>query len=52
MHTRADEELIDIAMADGHASLPRLEYVTSPGCSDCRAFDTLIKRVARDHPQL
>ncbi len=29
-----------------------LEYVSSPGCSDCRAFEVLIARVAPDYPAL
>lgn len=27
-----------------------LEYVTSPGCGDCRAFGALLTRVAPDYP--
>ncbi|MDQ6795121.1 MAG: hypothetical protein M3067_09965 [Chloroflexota bacterium] len=29
-----------------------LEYVSSPDCSDCRAFEALIARVAPDYPAL
>ena len=29
-----------------------LEYVSSPGCTDCRAFEALIARVAPDYPAL
>lgn len=29
---------------------PLLEYVTSPGCADCRAFEALIERVRPDYP--
>ncbi len=29
-----------------------LEYVSSPGCSDCKTFDELISRVAPDYPAL
>lgn len=27
-----------------------LEYVSSPGCPDCRSFELLISRVAPDYP--
>jgi len=27
-----------------------LEYVTSPGCADCRAFEALVARVLPDFP--
>ena len=27
-----------------------LEYVSSPGCSDCRTLETLIARVVPDYP--
>ena len=29
-----------------------LEYVSSPGCSDCKTFEALISRVAPDYPAL
>lgn len=29
---------------------PLLEYVTSPGCADCRAFEALVGRVLGDFP--
>lgn len=29
---------------------PHLEYVTTPGCSDCRAFEELLGRVLEDFP--
>lgn len=31
---------------------PLLEYVTSPGCSDCRRFEELLARVQPDFPSL
>ena len=43
-------------MADPRSAPPTtralLEYVSSPGCSDCRAFEALIARVAPDYPAL
>ena len=29
-----------------------LEYVSSPGCSDCRSFEVLVSRVAPDYPAI
>ena len=41
-------------MADAHPTTtttdPLLEYVTSQGCPDCRAFETLVDRVGADYP--
>ena len=31
---------------------PLLEYVTSPGCADCRRFEELLLRVQPDFPSL
>jgi glutaredoxin len=31
---------------------PILEYITSPGCSDCRQFEELITQVQPDFPSL
>lgn len=31
---------------------PLLEYITSPGCSDCRQFEELLARVQPDFPSL
>ena len=31
-------------------SKPLLEYVTSPGCSDCRRFEALLARIQPDFP--
>ena len=43
-------------MADPRSAPPPksalLEYVSSPGCSDCRAFEALIARVAPEYPVL
>lgn len=30
----------------------RLEYVTTAGCADCRAFESLVQQVAPDYPDL
>ena len=43
-------------MADPRSAPPttsgRLEYVSSPGCTDCRAFEALIARVSPDYPAI
>lgn len=31
---------------------PLLEYVTRPGCADCRRFEELVRRVQPDFPTL
>ena len=31
---------------------PLLEYVTTPGCADCRRFEELLRRVQPDFPSL
>ena len=31
---------------------PHLEYVTTPGCAECRVFEELLGRVAVDYPQV
>lgn len=31
---------------------PLLEYITSPGCADCRRFERLLSRVQPDFPSL
>lgn len=31
---------------------PLLEYVTSPGCADCRRFEELLMRVQPDFPSV
>ena len=31
---------------------PLLEYITSPGCSDCRRFEDLLARVQPDFPSV
>ena len=41
-------------MADSRPTTPRstgiLEYVSTSGCSDCRAFERLLERVHPDYP--
>ena len=31
---------------------PILEYVTIPGCSDCRTFERLLEQVLPDYPEV
>ena len=41
----------DAAPTDRHP--PRiLEYVTIPGCADCRAFERLLERILPDYPEV
>lgn len=37
---------------DAIAGRPLLEYVTSPGCGDCRSFERVLARVAPDFPSV
>jgi len=37
---------------DAAATHPHLEYVTTPGCADCRRFETLMARIRPDYPNL
>lgn len=40
----------DVAPSGRHSST--LEYVTIPGCADCRAFERLLERVLPDYPEV
>ena len=43
-------EPMDVAPPGVQPSI--LEYVTIPGCSDCRAFERLLERVLPDFPDV
>lgn len=32
--------------------IPLLEYVTIPGCADCRAFERLLERILPEFPEV